>query len=66
MINYLVPWLVRSLGRGEDCFGLRASSDHCFIVGALRASVTVLPLHQIPSFCLPQSGPCDLTGGVVF
>ena len=40
------------VGEGQDCLELRASSDHCFIVGALRAHETVLPLHPLPSFCI--------------
>ena len=53
----------RLWGEGQDCLELRASSDHCFIVGALRAHETVLPLYPLPYFCLPQPGPCDSTGG---
>jgi len=45
-------WPVPLLGRGQDCLELRASSYHCFIVGALRACETVLPLHPLRSFYL--------------
>jgi hypothetical protein len=61
--SLLIPVAGSLLGRGQDCLELRASSDHCFIVGALRAHETVLPLYLLPSFCLPESGLCDLTGG---
>ena len=42
-LPFLSPslWPVSILGEGQDCLGLRASSDHRFIVGALRARETV-------------------------
>ena len=41
----------------------RDQSDHCFVVRALQAHETVLPLYPFPSFCPPNLARRDLTGG---
>ena len=61
----LFPLLFFSIGGrvspepGVGCPIVGASDEHGFIVRVLRARETVLPLYSLPSFCLPQSGPCD-------
>jgi hypothetical protein len=56
-------WPVSTLGEGQDCFELRASSDHCVIVGALRARETACPVIRSHLVSFPNLARRDLTGG---
>ena len=50
-------------GEGQDCLELRASSDQCFIVGALRARETGCPFIHSRPLSLSNLARRDLTGG---